>query len=415
MTSDDPAWGGPSREIDRRMALAREWDELVEEVRRLPGFEDFLRPPSLETLLPAAADGPVVIVNVSRWRCDALIVTREGVELVPLPHLSLDEVVERVGFYLRTVGHFEDAGKGRDGNSRDAVARELRGLETDLGDVLAWCWDSIAAPVLERLGLTEAPADGAPWPKLWWCPTGPLTLLPLHAAGRHGTDGAAVMDRVISSYTPTLRALLEARRPRPDAEVTAGDALLVVALPDTPGQPSLPNVRREVEMLSRLGTPVVLEGSAATVAGVGAALPSHRWVHFSCHGQQHLDDPSRGGLLLYDGMLTVNDISSRQYRGDLAFLSACKTATGGLNLPDEAITLAAALHYTGYRHVIATLWSVWDDSAADVTETVYRHIRDGAALRPERSAHALHEAVRELRRRDPDRPSVWTPFTHTGP
>ena len=44
--------------IDRRMALAREWDKLVEEVRRLDGFQDFLKPPSLETLLPAAAHGP---------------------------------------------------------------------------------------------------------------------------------------------------------------------------------------------------------------------------------------------------------------------------------------------------------------------------------------------------------------------
>jgi hypothetical protein len=390
------------------MALAREWDELVEQVRALPGFADFLRPPALETLLPAAADGPVVIVNVSRWRCDALVVTRDGVEPVALPGLTLDEVVERVGFYLDTVGAFEvgarDAGAGH---------RTRRGLERDLGTVLEWCWDAIAEPVLTRLGLTGPPAAGRPWPKLWWCPTGPLTLLPLHAAGRHDIAGAAVVDRVVSSYTPTLRALLEARRPREDG---GGGELLVVALPETPGQEPLPNVRREVDALARLGAATtVLQGADATVAGVGAALTTHRWVHFSCHGEQHLDDPSRGGLLLFDGMLTVNDISSRQYRGDLAFLSACKTATGGLNLPDEAITLAAALHYTGYRHVIATLWSVWDDTAADVTETVYRRIGDGAALRPERCAAALHEAVRELRARDPDRPSVWTPFTHTGP
>src|SRR5690242_1142344 len=52
--------------VDRRMALAREWDDLVAQVRRLQGFEDFLLPPKLETLLPAAERGPVVIVNVSR-------------------------------------------------------------------------------------------------------------------------------------------------------------------------------------------------------------------------------------------------------------------------------------------------------------------------------------------------------------
>ncbi len=40
-----------SREIDRRMALAREWDDLVEQVRGIEGFEDFLRPPPLDSLL----------------------------------------------------------------------------------------------------------------------------------------------------------------------------------------------------------------------------------------------------------------------------------------------------------------------------------------------------------------------------
>ena len=32
--------------VDRRMALAREWDDLVAQVRKLEGFEDFLMPPS---------------------------------------------------------------------------------------------------------------------------------------------------------------------------------------------------------------------------------------------------------------------------------------------------------------------------------------------------------------------------------
>ena len=73
----EPTPGG--NVVDRRMALAREWDDLVEQVRELEGFEDFLMPPEVETLLPAADRGPVVIVNVSRWRCDGLIVRPDGV------------------------------------------------------------------------------------------------------------------------------------------------------------------------------------------------------------------------------------------------------------------------------------------------------------------------------------------------
>ena len=52
-------------------------------------------------------------------------------------------------------------------------------------DVLDWLWDVIAEPVLTALGHTSAPETGSPWPRVWWCPTGPLTVLPIHAAGHH--------------------------------------------------------------------------------------------------------------------------------------------------------------------------------------------------------------------------------------
>lgn len=101
-------------------------------------------------------------------------------------------------------------------------------------------------------------------------------------------------------------------------------------------------------------------------------------------------------------------------RGDFAFLSACKTATGGVTLPDEAVTLAAALHYTGYRHVIGTLWSIHDETAATVAEVVYADLTSAGAFEPGRAAAALHAAMRGLR--DAGTPlSHWTPFTHTGP
>jgi CHAT domain-containing protein len=54
----------------------------------------------------------------------------------------------------------------------------------------------------------------------------------------------------------------------------------------------------------------------------------------------------------------------------VAFLSACKTATGGLLATDEAITLMSGLTYTGWRHVIGTLWTVADETAARVTSIV---------------------------------------------
>ncbi|NED00616.1 CHAT domain-containing protein, partial [Streptomyces sp. SID6648] len=112
--------------------------------------------------------------------------------------------------------------------------------------VLEWLWDNAAGPVLGLLGHDRRPSAEADWPRVWWVPGGVLGLLPLHAAGHH-TDPAddarrrTVLDRVVSSYTPTVRALRHARRTSggrvlpPDASVRG----LIVAMPTTPGVPGL--------------------------------------------------------------------------------------------------------------------------------------------------------------------------------
>jgi CHAT domain-containing protein len=122
-----------------------------------------------------------------------------------------------------------------------------------------------------------------------------------------------------------------------------------------------------------------------------------------------------GGLRLWDGTLTVADMSAQRLNGEFAFLAACQTATGGIALPNEAISLAAALHYAGYRHVIATLWSVYDQAAANLTRMVYDDLAKSGQLASANSAKALHSAVRHLRDTNRTRPAWWIPFIHIGP
>jgi hypothetical protein len=399
------------------MALAREWDDLVEQVRNIKGFHDFLRPPSLGSLLGAAARGPVVIVNVSRWRCDALIVTKDGVRVAELPDLTADEVALRTATFLGVLQEGSPADRGLSFTAAlEARANALREREEVLQSTTGWLWDVVAEPVLAALGIAK-PGPAEPLTRVWWCPTGLLTLLPLHGAGYHqAADGRTVIDRVVSSYTPTLRALSEAMEPPPDAP--PGPArLLFVGVPDAPDQLQMvEDVAREHDFLRERfpGGLTVLDGTDATTGAVLAAMAGHRWIHLSCHGYQDLRDPSAAGLELSDGTLTIVRLSGVRYTGDFAFLSACRTAAGGVNVPDEVITLAAALSYTGYRHVVATLWSVDPAVAAEVTTAVYPALITESGFEPDRSAAALHKAVRDLR--DSGRPlDDWLPFTHTGP
>lgn len=409
-TPDEVLEGGlaGSRAVDQRMAAAAAWDTTVAEIRK--STPSFLRSDRLADLLPAATHSPVVVVNMSDFRCDALVATSTGVTCVPLPSLTSADIRQRTTRYLEAFTFLE---------KEDEAGTDSPESERTLSEVLEWLWDTMAEPVLAALGIHGVPAPGEPWPRIWWCPTGLLSLLPLHAAGYHaspsGHDGPprTVLDRVISSYTPTLSALANARRAEADEDGT----LLYVGVPGSPGSLILPGASDDRDFLTKLlgDRCHALFAEDATVAAVRAALPLHRWVHLSCHGEQDLTAPSRGGLELYDGALTVTGLSAQGGGGEFAFLAACKTATGGAALPDEAISLANAIHYAGYRRVVATLWSASDFAVAEVTRMVYDDLVTSGRLSPAKSAEALHSAVRRLRNSDRNRPSWWSPFIHIGP
>jgi CHAT domain-containing protein len=247
-------------------------------------------------------------------------------------------------------------------------------------------------------------------------------MLPLHAAGHHTADGGlTVYDRVVSSYTPTLRALAHARRPSTTA--TAEGGLLVIAMPETPGHARLPGADEERRTLAGLldgARRTELVDHLATRTAIITELPRHRWLHASCHGTQDLAAPAEGGLVPYDwqtaGLVGIGDLTdTAQVGGEFAFLSACKTATGGVANLDEAISIATAMQYAGWRHVIGTQWAVGDQIAVTVTDGVYPQLVRHGELDPTRAAQALHHTIRGLREQQPDRPSAWVPFIHIGP
>jgi hypothetical protein len=417
------------------MVLAREWDDLVGQVRGIGGFEDFLRPVRAHTLVSAAAAGPIAVLNVNSRRCDALLVTAAGVQNCPLPLLSLDDAAHRLALYVDLLqrldvavqevvdarcaarsepSHASALAAHRAGLALSAAESAVDGMLTGLNE---WMWDNIAEPVLVRLGLTARPTDGSVWPRVWWCPTGPLSLLPLHAAGYHcdgpsAVGARAVVDACVSSYTPTVHALLAART---QISLSAPQSVLIVSPAAAGGRALLSGESGVLRGVTAAAALTVIEGDDATCATVLAELGRHTVVHFDCHGEQDLDDPSTGGLILADGRLTVLDVAGQAFRGDFAGLAACKTAVGGIALPDEAITLTASLHYTGYRHVVGSLWSIRDDVGTVAFDRLYRAMAVGGGLEVDRAPRALHGVVRELRDEYLDMPRLWAPFIHVGP
>lgn len=384
---------------DQRYQLLAAWEEVVDRIRATPGFHGFARPPALEELLRAGAHGPVVTVVVSVLGCSALVVTPTGLQVVPLPDLTANEAIRRSQAYLDAVDRLTD-GDG-EGDGRNDAGRVLDAT-------LVWLWDVIAQPVLEALGHRRPPRAGAAWPRLWWSPTGPLALLPLHAAGRHNRRGRSVIDRVVSSYTPTLRSLLHAR----DRDSRPAPGRLVVAVTRAPGAAPLPGASTEARNVAPDDSDTVrLIDADATVSAVTEALLRAGRAHFACHAVTDPASPSETHLLLADGALPVREISRlRLPHVELAYLSACSTARGDARLADEAIHVSSAFQLAGYRHVVGTLWPVLDTITGRMTRNFYARLAAG-----DPPAEALHAVIRKTRSDHLHAPFVWAAHVHAGP
>ncbi|MCT9003519.1 CHAT domain-containing protein [Streptomyces rhizosphaerihabitans] len=396
---------------EERLRLARRWQQLVREVRESEEFAGFLGPPAFDELAPAAAEGPVVIVNISTIRCDAILVLPGGkTDVVKLPGVDVPGIDTVANTYLHALAAAAEPG------ATFLVREDARHT---VHDTLEWLWDHIARPVLDRLAW---PTESTDPPRLWWCPTASLTVLPLHAAGRYPraaddpTEPVGLPYAAVSSYTTTLSALVDARQRAAAVDPT----LLAVALTDTErGHAVLPGVAEELraldEILGRRRLTVLAEDEA-TSAAVRRQLPAHPWAHFACHGWLDMTAPASSGLCLRDGDLNLLDIADlRLDTADLAFLSACQTRLDAGQLPDEAVHTAAALRIAGFRHVVATLWSISDQAALQVAAAFYRRLDGSDGPNSADAARALHHAVGELRARHPTDPTLWVPFVHDGP
>ena len=423
-SNTDPAVDQPDYAARNRRNIAHELAAVLKRIRGLDGFASFGLPPSTEELLAQARHGPIVTFNVSAYRSDALLLTEDGIISLRLPDLTQNDLIGQVG-------SFHDALHAA--HNGDASSSERQHAQARLSAVLEWVWDTATEPVLRALGYHSQPQPGAAWPRVWWATGGMLGLLPVHAAGYHtdslgGQGWRTVMDRVISSYTPTIRTLRYARQ---HLSQSSAERVLIVAMPTTPRlrDGELPNVPAEAAMLTaRLPYHVLLDevtpdgppDRVPTRKNVLANLPGCEIAHFACHSFNHPTDPSQSLLLLHDhdrDPLTVADLAVVKLdHAQLAYLSACRTAfTRAIGLHDEATHLATAFQLAGYPHVIGTLWEINDKLAVDIADAFYSRLCAApGVLDTARAACALHQAIRAIRDAHPHTPSLWAAHLHIG-
>ena len=267
--------------------------------------------------------------------------------------------------------------------------------------------------------LLQKPATGEV-PHITWCLTGPLTSLPIHAAGLYGaTDQPKIFDYVVSSYTPTLTALLTAKRPL--AQDSGIPRLLAVSQPSALHLPPLLGTVLEVNVIQTIQASTgrlsitLLNDQEATVAAVLQGMKKCNWIHLACHAVQDAANPTDSAFILADGRLTLMEMTKQFFpHAELAVLSA-RTAKGDKQLPEEAIHLAAGMLMAGYQSIVGTMWSFSDDDGPIIAEQFYKYLIDEADGDSSRAAYALHHAVAHLRSiRGENDFARWVPFIHLG-
>ncbi|KAA1473178.1 hypothetical protein DENSPDRAFT_262417 [Dentipellis sp. KUC8613] len=417
--------GVHSGEMTRK--LATQWNNCVTEVRRVKGFDDFLLRLPLGKLRTAARSAPIVIVNTSDHRCDGLIIPSEGeLRVVPLKRLVKSDVDNDVTDLLKIL-------ERRPEDDRGQFSLMLNNL-----------WKHLGQPILRGLGyagiLTDTGSQDPP--HIRWCPTGKLAFLPIHAACPRRSEKPGMLDYVVSSYIPTLSTLLRTQQlsrptdPPTSPAATAPEThprILAVCHPGSgPRMERLQFVWKEIEILRKHAEHTALlrelSNKAAKASDVLRELQGADWVHFACHGMRNVADPMESALLLDDRPMRLSELARAQgmgmgLAGEFAMLLACETAMGAPGLSDEAMHIAAGLHFAGFKSIIATMWKIQDDLGPLVTEGIYDYIMgDGADCGDKytelpsarKAAQALRKTQLFLRDKKGLQPRQWAPFIHYG-
>jgi CHAT domain-containing protein len=148
----------------------------------------------------------------------------------------------------------------------------------------------------------------------------------------------------------------------------------------------------------------IISGDALTRAGALEALQQNTWVHLACHSKQDRTQPYDSHFFMKDGHMTLLDIMEIDIpHAEFAFLSACHSAAGDEETPDEVIHLAAGLQFSGFKSVVSALWELNDGVTIHVVEAFYKYMFDleGGVMDCKKAAWALNRAIHSVKTKVP--------------
>lgn len=190
------------------------------------------------------------------------------------------------------------------------------------------------------------------------------------------------------------------------------------------GLPRLPGTRREGEAVVTLvgqdQANLIVDFAATRAAAESNVMSQYRYVLFATHGLIDSQNPKLSALVLslvdehaqeQDGYLRAHQIFNLNLPAEVVVLSACETGLGKDVRGEGLVGLTRGFMYAGAKRVVVSLWSVNDDSTAELMTRFY----GGMLKEGKRPAEALRAAQIEMRNQKKwSSPYYWAPFVLQG-
>ncbi|RAH63095.1 hypothetical protein BO85DRAFT_465038 [Aspergillus piperis CBS 112811] len=366
-------------------------------IREMEGFENFLQSMTWEDISQCSIEGPVIIVNISDFASDAIVIVPSGPICLRMNDMKREQVPAFRNYLTRNGGAYS--------SSRD-LENDISQEGFDYRDMLAWLWYTCVKHILDNLAFHQEISTSGQKTRVWWIGAGLASGLPFHAAGDYRGDppdeDENCLSRVISSYIPTVKALRNARERATQAmhRVAAADklSLLIATMPDTPGHGMLSGVRQEAERVTEV---------------VNQAMNVRHMVEPSSE-----EDTAESGKVV--DKLTVSKLleTPAMSRAWIAYLSACSTAEiRDTNLMNEGLHITSGFLIAGFSHIIGSIWPADDQISVDMAAFFYDAYvkRRATAVDPNRAvAEAVHDATLRIRKKYAYEPLAWASYTHVG-
>lgn len=283
---------------------------------------------------------------------------------------------------------------------RTAINVRADALHRALRDRGAWraaseaLYTDLVAPLRDELRADRVDT-------LLWSLDGALRYVPMAALVDPATGRFLVEDFAIARFSDPVAEVFDRPRRAPDRVAAFGAAAGAPSLSLAP----LPGVRLELDLIVRSGAEAkggdaigVMPGSVAiddafTESALFAGLGDAPVVHIASHFVFEPGPVDASYLLLGDGRaLSLAAFSDVRLDGiELLVLSACQTAVGTFAEGQPLDGFASLALQRGARSVVASLWPVLDDSAAELMAQFYARIAAG-----DRKVDALRAAQRAM-------------------